>query len=120
MHDEPEIRRDISEMWRVAAVEWVDLNAAADLREDTKSSELARMIMRETESHQNIHGKPLAHNRAEMIVKASDEWLQVIDDINETRRAANLARVRMDFLKMKFSEWQSRNANAREERRMHR
>jgi putative sterol carrier protein len=98
-----------SEQFRLAAKDWVSKDAAANLLEETKSAVLAQRM--------NALGDiPVSH--AERAVKASDEWLDFIRKMVEAREAANLAKVRCEYLRMKFSERQSYEATARAERRM--
>lgn len=98
-----------SEQYRVAGEEWVDKEAAATLLEDTKTSVMAQM--------QTRHGD-IPVNRAEQLVKASDEWTEHLHKINQARKVANLAKVHLEVIRMAFMEWQSTNATARAEMRM--
>lgn len=105
----PERERPISEEYRIAAREWVDAEKAASLLEETKTAVLSQMMNRLPD---------LSVNRAEMQVKASAEWMQFLKDMVEARAAANLAKVKMKWTELRFSEWQSADANARKERQM--
>lgn len=98
-----------SEQFRIVAKEWVDLDKAATMLEETKSLVLSQRIKAQGD---------IAHNRAEAEVKASPEWLDYITRLVESRSAANLKKVQMEYLRMKFSEWQSENANKRAEMRL--
>jgi hypothetical protein len=100
--------RPISEEFRLVAKQWVDAHAAANLLEETKTSVLSRMMM-------NLDGK-LSVNRAEMQVKASADWHEHIEKMVEARKRADLLRVQMKYIEMRFSEWQSADANQRKER----
>ena len=55
---------------------------------------------------------------AEREVKASEEWDAYIKVMVEARTQANLARVKMEWTRMKFQEWSSENANKRAEMRL--
>jgi hypothetical protein len=57
-------------------------------------------------------------SRAELTVKASPEWADYIKKMVRAREQANLARIEAEFLKMRFTEWQSQDANQRQELRM--
>ena len=94
----------ISEQWQKAAQHWVELEAAASLLEDTKSSVLSQLMLQSTEK--SVAAK-------EMVVKASPGWLDHVRKIGEARRAANLAKVEADYLRMKMQEWISADANHR-------
>ena len=99
----------LSELYRIAAEEWVDADHAARLLEDTKSSILAQWI--------NDHGD-IPVSRAEAKVKASDDWLRLVEDTVTARTKANKAKVQLDYLRMRFSEEVSREATSRIERRI--
>jgi len=99
----------ISEQYRVAAKSWVDLDAAANLMEETKTAVLSQMMAR-------LGDIPVSH--AERTVKASSEWTEFVTKMVEARKAANLAKVRCEYLKMKFQEWSSDAANKRAEMRL--
>lgn len=99
----------ISEQYRVIAEEWVDADAAANLLEETKSAVLNRMMLDTQEK---------AVNRAEMIVKASDAWRDHVTKIVEARKKASILKVKMEYIRMKFHEWQSYEATRRAEMKL--
>lgn len=101
--------RPISEQFRIVAKAWVDADAAAQLLEDTKSSVMAQKMAA-------LGDMPV--NRAEMTVKASADWIEHVGKIVEARKEANLRKVQMEFIRMRFSEEQSKEANGRAERKM--
>lgn len=101
--------RPFSQIYLEAAEEWADLEAAADLLENMKSVSMAQ------------HCKQLGDipvNRAEQMVKASAEWQEYIEATNEARKKANLAKVRLEAIRMQYSEWQNSQANQRAEMRL--
>lgn len=106
---EPNANLPWSEQFRIVAKRWVDADAAATILEDTKSATLAQMV----QAHAD---KPV--NRAEAIVKASPDWRSHVEKVVNARCAANLLKVQMEYLRMKFSEWQSDEANKRHEARL--
>ena len=99
----------ISEQFRLAAKEWVDKDAAANLMEETKSAVLSQRMAA-------LGDMPVS--KAEMTVKASQEWREFIEGMVSARKEANLAKVKCEWVRMKFSEWQSAEANARAERKL--
>lgn len=101
--------RPISEQYRIAAKAWVELDAAASLLEETKSAVLAQRM-------RALGDIPV--NRAEQIVKSSEEWMDFIVKMVKAREAANLAKVRLEYVRMKFNEWVSGDANMRAEMRL--
>lgn len=107
----PHHERPISEEFRLVAKAWVDAEAAASLLEETKSAVLAQKMAA-------LGDMPV--NRAELTVKASQDWHEHLAKIGEARREANLRKVQMEYVRMKFSEWQAADANSRNERRMSR
>jgi len=111
MHDIPEYEQSPPEQLRVAGNEWSDLDAAAFLMAETKTSELARRTLEHAEEF-----GPMSNAKAEQIIKASNEWRAHLVQIADARRHANRARVYYDSLRTKFAYWQSQNANRREER----
>lgn len=98
-----------SEQYRLAAKAWVDLDGAARLLEETKSAVLAQR-------QKAMGDMPAAHSERE--VKSSAEWHDFITKMVDARTAANLAKVRMEYARMKFMEQQSANATARAEMRL--
>jgi hypothetical protein len=98
-----------SEQYRLAAETWTALDAAASLLEELKSATLSQRMMMQGEK---------AVSRAEMEVKASPYWTEYVTKMIETRKQANLAKVKCEFLRMKYYEGQSAQANQRTEMRM--
>ena len=107
----PERERPISEQYRVVAKAWADAEAAAHVLEETKSAVFSQKCVA-------LGDMPV--NRAEQTVKASQEWFEHLEKIVAARREANLKKVQLEYLRMRFSEWQATDANHRSERRMSR
>ena len=95
-----------SEQYRLAAKHWVELDSAANMLEETKSAVLSQMMLA-------CGDMPVS--RAEMKVKASAEWTDFISKMVKGREEANLAKVKLEYIRMKFSENQSAEATARAE-----
>ena len=99
----------VSEQFRVTAKQWVELDRAATMLEETKSAVLSQKM--------NALGDiPVSH--AERTVKASPEWSDFIKAMVDARTQANLKKVQMEYLRMKFQEWNSENANRRAEMKL--
>lgn len=98
-----------SEQFRIVAKQWVDADAAASILEDTKSAVLSERM-------QALGDMPVS--KAEAIVKASPEWRGHIQEMVNARKASNRLKVQMEYLRMKFSEWQSHEATKRTEARL--
>jgi hypothetical protein len=101
--------RPLSEEYRLAAKAWVEKEAAASLLEECKSSVLSERMAA-------LGDIPVS--RAEMQVKASDEWRDFVEAMVEARRQANLAKVRLEWVRMKHAEAQSAEASKRAEMRL--
>jgi len=104
MSDKP-----LSEQFRLIAKQWVEAESAANLLEDTKSAVLARMMAE--------YGD-IPVNRAETNVKSSDEWLDHVTKIIKAREKALLLKVQLEYIRMKFNEWQSAEATRRAEMKL--
>lgn len=99
----------ISEQYRVTAKRWVDAEAAASLLEGTKSAVLSQKM---------AALGPIPVSKAEMLVKSSDDWTEHVEKIIEARKAANLLKVQMEYLRMKGSEQASYEATRRAEMKL--
>lgn len=99
----------LSEQFRIAAKDWVDKDSAASMLEETKSAVLAQRMAA-------LGDMPV--NRAEQTVKASPEWHDWIAGMVNARTVANLAKVKLEWTRMRFNEWQSENATKRAEMRL--
>lgn len=101
--------RPWSEIFKEAADDWVDKEAAAQLLEDTKSAIMAQ-------KQATLGDIPV--NKAEQIVKASKDWSNHLSQIVEARKEANRAKVNVEYIRMKFTEWNNEEANHRAEARL--
>lgn len=101
--------RPWSEQFRLVAKDWVEKDGAARMFEETKTAVLAQRM-------KAMGDVPAAH--AERDVKASDEWREFIKSLVDAKTAANLAKVKMEYIRMKFNEWQSAEANKRAEMKL--
>lgn len=99
----------LSEQFRLAAKDWVDKDSAASMLEETKTAVLSQRMAA-------LGDMPV--NRAEQIVKASPEWHEWIAGMVKARTTANLAKVKLEWVRMRFQEWQSENATKRAEMRL--
>jgi hypothetical protein len=99
----------LSEQYRVVAKAYVDADSAASLLEETKSAVLARMML-------SLGDMPVS--RAEMQTKASPEWIEFVTNMVEARKKAAFLKVKMEYIRMKFNEWQSLEASKRAEMRL--
>ncbi len=93
-----------SEQYAHVAEEWAELNSAASLLEDCAGAVFSQLALKQEAS---------SNARAELLAKASDEWLAYQTKKVEARKKANLVKVQMEFLRMRFWEAQSDAANNR-------
>lgn len=99
----------ISEQFRIIAKKWVDADSAANMLEETKSAVLSRMMADQGD---------MPVSKAEMNVKASDEWKAYVTEMVEARKRASLLKVQLEYIRMKYHEWQSYEATKRAEMKL--
>lgn len=99
----------ISEQYRLVAKRWVDAEAAASVLEDTKSAVLSQKMVA-------LGDMPVS--KAEMTVKASDDWKDHVQSIVDARKHANLLKVQLEYLRMKSGEQASFEATRRAEMKL--
>jgi len=103
----------LSEQFRLTAKAWVEADKAASLLEETKSANISQMMIKVLEEN-----PALAVNKIEMVVKSSPEYKDFITQMVDLRSKANLLKVKLEFIRMRFSEKQSQEATARAESRL--
>lgn len=103
--------RPISELFRIAGLEYADLNAAASLKEELRTATLARWKQEVVTQH----GGNMPDNKADRLVRSSDRWVDYNKDMVETRRLADRAFVQRKYYEMVDREKQSAEATARKE-----
>lgn len=99
----------ISEQYRLTAKEWVEADAAASLLEETKTAILSQ--------HMKALGE-MPVSKAELMVKSTADWHQFLTNMVEARKKANLLKVKLEWIRMKFMEWNSENATRRAEMKL--
>ena len=99
----------VSEQYRLAAQEWVAMDAAARMLEEGKTTYLAQ---------QKAALGDMPDSKAERIVKSSPQWADYIKKMVNAKTAANRQKVELDYLKMRHMENTSAEANARSERKL--
>lgn len=60
----------------------------------------------------------MAVSKAELQVKASTEWREFVEGMVRARTSANLAKVKLEWIRLKFNEWQSEAATKRAEMKL--
>lgn len=109
----PEREQPISEQFRIVAKQWVDADAAASLMEELKTTSLEKMKQRIIDEEGSM-----ADNRAERQAKCDPEWEAYLRGMCAHRTTANKLKVQLEYLRMKFNEWQSMEASVRAEMRL--
>src|SRR3974390_1121785 len=104
--------RPISEQFRVIAKKWCEADHAASLMEETRTAILSEIIAKTIS-----HDIAMPYNKAEMAAKSSADYRVFVSKMVELRKQANLFKVQMEYIRMRFSEQQSAEATARSERR---
>lgn len=99
----------ISEQYRLTAKSWVRADAIASLLEETKSAQLSQLMLKQGD---------IPVSRAEMNVKGSEDWKKIIADMVHAREEANLLKVKVEWLRMRFNEQQSADATRRAEMKL--
>lgn len=99
----------VSEEYRLAAQQWVRVDAAARMLEEGKSAWVAQRI--------NKLGD-ISQAKANTIVKASPEYSDYIKKMVNAKTAANEMKEELAWLKMRHMERNSEEATARSERKL--
>lgn len=99
----------LSEQFRIVAKKWVDADSAASMLEETKSAVLSKWMS-------EMGDMPVS--KAEMSVKASDRWFEHVRSMVEARQHAAMLKVQLEYIRMRFHEWQSHAANRRAEMKL--
>jgi hypothetical protein len=101
--------KPLSEQYRVIAKKWVEADSAANMLEETKSAVLSKMM---------ADLGDMAVSKAEMQVKASEAWRDHITQMVDARSRASLLKVQLEYIRMRFMEWQSHAATRRAEMKL--
>lgn len=112
----PEEDRPLSEQFRIVALAWCDANSAASLQEELKTTTLEKWKNELVMSK----GGNMPDSHAERMVKAQPRWEAYIRQMCADRANADKRKAQMEYLRMRFHEWQSREANQRHEARLSR
>ena len=99
----------LSEQYRLAALNWVGLDAAARLQEESKTAVLNTMI-------KALGDVPVTS--AERDVKATPEWKEYIETMVQARTKANKAKLNIKWIEMRAAEQQSFEATKRAEMKL--
>jgi hypothetical protein len=95
------------EKWRIRAAEWLDLQEAADILNETKND-----VFAEIKSAQDGSSEAEKERKARL----SPEWKEFRDKMLDADAKARRARLRVKYESMLFDAWRTENANARTEK----
>jgi len=109
----PEREQPLSEMFRVVARQHVEVDGAARLMEELKSTTLEQMKTKLISEKGDM-----ADNKAERLVKSSEDWQAYIKEMSNLRTRANKLKAQMTYLKMKEREQDRSEWAQRSERKM--
>jgi hypothetical protein len=98
--------RPLSEQHRLVGKEYNDVEGAAHMLEELKSATLAQWML-------ELGDMPVS--KAEMLVKGSKRWKDYIEKMCAARKRANLLKIQLENIKMRFREWESEGYNRRAE-----
>lgn len=109
----PESEQSIAERFRLAGEEWTDLDAAATLLEEMKTTTLEKMKTDYIQEYGHM-----ADNKAERIVKSGKNWKDYIHRMCAARAAANRAKMQIEYLRVLERQMDRQEWLQRSERRM--
>lgn len=107
----PEGERPISERYRIMAARWCTAERNADLLEQMKSVEFAKLVMAQGD---------IPVSRAEVRARVDERWSDYILRLVNARALANELKEALVAIKLEHTEWMDRGASERVERRMSR
>lgn len=99
----------LSEQFRLIGKKWKEADAAASLLEELKSATLSQRM---------VALGDMAVSKAEMTVKASQEWMDYIGKMVAARKEANELKLQLEWTRMRFTEWNSEEATRRAEMKL--
>lgn len=100
---------ELSEQYRLVAKEWVDADSAANMLEECKTATLSQKMVA-------LGDIPVS--RAEMVVKASPEWMDYLKAMVKAREKANYLKVKLEHIRMSRYERMGERAHERAEMRL--
>lgn len=112
---EPDKRLHLSEMIRVAELDWIRAQAEADIMEEKKSIFLA-----EAKLNMRAQGHASSATQAEDLVRASENYKAFIASMIDARRKANELRAEWRALERSYWTINSLEAHERAQMRMSR
>lgn len=109
----PESERNITEEFRLVALEYVDADASANLLEELKTATLAQM-----KSSLIVDRGEMPDSRADRLVRSGPDWKEYIEKMVEARAKANKLKLQMEWIRMRERMQDRESWLQRSERRM--
>lgn len=109
----PESERPITEEFRLAALEYIDADAAAQLLEELKTATLAQL-----KSALIVDRGEMPDSRADRIVRSGPDWKEYIERMVQARSVANKAKLKLEWIRMRERMQDRDSWLQRTERRM--
>jgi hypothetical protein len=103
----------ISEQYRLVSKQWVKADAAASLLERCRSAFRSQLVAKLMDSDPK-----LSETRATRMANGSTEWADYQKKITDTREEANLLKVKLEWVRMRYGEAQSYEATKRAEMKL--
>jgi hypothetical protein len=82
--------------------------------------ELKTTLLEQWKTELNVKEGDMPDSHAERRIKAEPRWEEYIRLMCTDRAEANKRKAQLEYLRMRFNEWQSREANQRHEARLSR
>ena len=105
--------RSWADRFRAQGEKWADLHNAAQLLDDMKGVVFAQKV-----NALLANDPKMAVNRAENEIKSSDDWEEYVRSCVAASHQDNLAKIELEFMKMKLQEYQGQQANELQELKM--
>lgn len=105
--------RHITEEFRLAALEYVEADAAATLLEELKTATLAQM-----KSALIVDRGEMPDSRADRIVRSGADWKEYVEKMVEARAKANKLKLELEWIRMRERMQDRESWLQRSERRM--
>lgn len=95
VQDMPDGEKSIPEKFRIVAIQFCDVDGAASLMEELKTTTLAKMKASMIEQH-----GAMADNKCEMMVKCTEDWTAYVTEMVGLRTKAQKLKLQMTYLQM--------------------
>lgn len=94
----------LSELWHRASEDWTLLESAASILEECKSAFLSQLMTSQGD---------MPVSKSELKAKSDPKWTEYLKAMVDARTKANFAKIKVEYLRMRFFEENSRAATER-------